>query len=104
MKLPIANCRLLPQGGTAHRLRTICLLPIRACPKIVASAILADAGPELSARRLSVVIEKTPVIIAHITLRMLFPGGKMPPSTAGKDACHHIFRQALEGRQSLNQN
>jgi len=31
---------------------------------------------------------------------MFFPGGKMPPSTAGKDACHHIFRQALEGRQS----
>jgi hypothetical protein len=24
-----------------------------------------------------------------------FPDGKMPPSTAGKDACRHIFRQAL---------
>jgi hypothetical protein len=25
----------------------------------------------------------------------VFPGGKMPPFTAGKDACRHIFRQAL---------
>jgi hypothetical protein len=27
--------------------------------------------------------------------RSFFPGGRMPPSTAGKDACRYIFRPAL---------
>jgi hypothetical protein len=30
----------------------------------------------------------------------VFPGGKMPPSTAGKDACRYIFKQALNGSWS----
>jgi hypothetical protein len=37
---------------------------------------------------------------AHV-VRTIVPGGKMPPSTAGKDACRYIFRQAL--KQGVNE-
>jgi hypothetical protein len=55
-------------------------------------AILADIEPGLPARRkrlgkgLRVVNPELPLI------RTLFPGGKMPPSTAGTDARRHISK------------
>ena len=32
-------------------------------------------------------------------MRMLFPGGKMRPSTAGRDACRHIIRRTYGFRR-----
>jgi hypothetical protein len=63
----------------------------------VASAILADVEPGLPARRDRVAIGN--IIGSRCERSILctvFPGGRMPPSTAGKDACRHIFRQALK--------
>jgi len=61
----------------------------RGCLKIVASAILADVKLWLPARRNRLAIGKTTVESGRFTLRTLFPGGKMPPSTAGRDACRY---------------
>jgi hypothetical protein len=60
--------------------------------KLVASAILADVEPWLPARRNCVASEKAMVKSKRFASRTFFPGGKMPPSTAGKDACRHIFK------------
>jgi hypothetical protein len=62
---------------------------------IVASAILAYVEPGLPARRISVATDETLINPKRFAQRRLFPGGRMPPSTAGKDACRHIFKQAL---------
>jgi len=66
------------------------------CAKIVASAILADVEPWLPARRNRVATGKTTFKSGRFILRTLFPGGKMPPSTAGRDACRYIFREPLK--------
>ena len=71
---------------------------LRACLKMVASAILADVEPGLPARRNCVATGKVMVKCERFDRWTVFPGGKMPPSTAGKDACRHIFRQALRKR------
>jgi uncharacterized protein (DUF885 family) len=63
--------------------------------KKVASAILADVEPWLPARRIGVATEETSVNPKLFARRKPFPGGRMPPSTAGKDACRHIFNPAL---------
>jgi hypothetical protein len=68
---------------------------LRACLKKVASAILADVEPWLPARRIGVATDETSVNPKRFARRSFFPGGRMPPSMAGKDACRHIFRQAL---------
>src|ERR1035441_9044104 len=68
---------------------------IRAGLKMVASAILADVEPGLPARRNCVAPGKVMVKCERFDRWTVFPGGKMPPSTAGKDACPHIFRQDL---------
>ena len=68
---------------------------LRACLKMVASAILADVEPRFPTRRDGVCKGKTVVVIERCYARRFFPGGKMPPSTAGRDACRYIFRQAL---------
>jgi arylsulfatase A-like enzyme len=67
-----------------------------ACLKMVASAILADVEPWLPARRNNVEIEPAAAHFKPATAREIFPGGRMPPSTAGRDACRHVFRQALQ--------
>jgi len=69
---------------------------------MVASAILADVEPWLPARRNRVATWKTTVKPELSTLRTFFPGGKMPPSAAGKDACLHIFRQPLRDMMFLS--
>ena len=69
---------------------------VRACLKMVASAILADVEPGLPARRNCVATGKVMVKCERFDRWTVFPGGKMPPSTAGKDACRHIFRQTLK--------
>ena len=56
---------------------------------------MADVEPGLPARRNCVATGKVMVKCERFDRWMVFPGGKMPPSTAGKDACRHIFRQAL---------
>src|ERR1035437_8442118 len=66
-----------------------------ACLKQVASVILADVEPWLPARRNGVATGQTTVASERFALRAVFPDGKMPPSTAGKDACRHLFRPAL---------
>jgi hypothetical protein len=63
---------------------------IRACLKKVASAILADVEPGLPARRIGVDMDKTLANSERFARRTFFPGGSMPPSTAGKDACRYI--------------
>jgi hypothetical protein len=68
---------------------------LRAGLKMVASAILADVEPGLPARRNRVAAKKTTGPFGRFTHPAFFPGGKMPPSTAGRDACRHIFRQPL---------
>ena len=68
---------------------------LRACLKMVASAILADVELGLPARRNCVATGKVMMKCERFDRWTVFPGGKMPPSTAGKDACRHIFRQAL---------
>jgi hypothetical protein len=42
-----------------------------------------------------VATDETSVNPKRFARRSFFPGGRMPPSSAGKDACRHIFRQAL---------
>jgi hypothetical protein len=74
-----------------------CRRSLSAGLKKVASAILADVEPWLPARRIGAATDQTSVNSERFTLRSSFPGGRMPPSTAGKDACRHIFRQALSG-------
>ena len=73
---------------------------LRACLKIVASAILADVEPRLPARRNRVAMKKIIVTMKRFNLRAILPGGKMPPSTAGRDARRHIFRHALKPSSS----
>jgi hypothetical protein len=80
--------------------RKKCMKRFRGCLKKVASAILADVEPWLPARRTGVTTNETPVNSERFARRSFFPGGRMPPSTAGKDACRHIFRPALS-EQSL---
>jgi aspartyl-tRNA(Asn)/glutamyl-tRNA(Gln) amidotransferase subunit B len=41
-------------------------------------------------------MDKTLANSERFARRTFFPGGRMPPSTAGKDACRYIFRQALD--------
>jgi hypothetical protein len=43
-------------------------------------------------------MKKIIVTMKRCNLRAILPGGKMPPSTAGRDARRHIFRHALTGR------
>jgi hypothetical protein len=69
---------------------------LRAGLKTVASAILADVEPGLPARRNRVATGKTIGGFERSIIRTVFPGGGTPPSTAGKDARRHIFRQALK--------
>src|SRR5450759_2283852 len=57
---------------------------LRACLKKVASAILADVEPWLPARRNGVATGQTTVKSERFALHAVFPGGKMPPSTAGR--------------------
>ena len=71
-------------------------MPLKASLKKVASAILADVEPRLPARRTGVATRKPQVESERFARRAVFPGGKMPPSTAGKDAFRHIFSQALK--------
>jgi len=59
---------------------------LRACLKMVASAILADVEPGLPARRNGVATGKVMVKCERFDRWTVFPGGKMPPFTAGKDA------------------
>jgi hypothetical protein len=70
--------------------------PFRACLKKVASAILADVEPGLPARRNGAASETDMVKSRRFASQTVYPGGKMPPSTAGKDACRHIIRPALK--------
>jgi hypothetical protein len=79
-------------------LRSGDVLSLRACLKTVASAILADVEPGLPARRDCVATGKTIGRCGRSIIPTVFPGGRMPPSTAGKDACRHMFRQAKETR------
>jgi len=57
---------------------------LRAGLKMVASAILADVEPGLPARRNGVAAKKTTGPFGRFTQPAFFPGGKMPPSTAGR--------------------
>jgi hypothetical protein len=41
-------------------------------------------------------MKKIIVTMKRFNLRAILPGGKMPPSTAGRDARRHIFRHALK--------
>jgi hypothetical protein len=68
---------------------------LSACLKNVALAILADGESWLPARRKGVATEKATVKSERFALRTFFPDGKMPASTAGRDARRHIFRQAF---------
>jgi len=63
---------------------------MKACLKNVASAILADVEPWLPARRIGAAMDGAFPDLKRISQRSFFPGGKMPPSTAGKDACRYI--------------
>jgi len=63
---------------------------------MVASVILADVEPWLPARRNGGAMETTFVTHQRFILRTIFPGGRMPPSTAGKDARRHICGRALK--------
>jgi len=68
---------------------------------MVASAILADVEPGLPARRNCVAMGKVMMKCERFDRWTIFTGGKMPPSTAGKDACRHIFRQTLRERAGV---
>ena len=68
---------------------------MRAGLKSVASAILADVEPWLPARRISAAMAQALVKSERFAWRSFFPGGRMPPSTAGKDACRYIPAAAL---------
>ncbi len=41
-------------------------------------------------------MKKIIVTMKRFNLRAILPRGKMPPSTAGRDARRHIFRHALK--------
>jgi hypothetical protein len=68
---------------------------VKAGLKMVAAAILADVEPGLPARCNRVAAKITTGLFGRFNHPAFFPGGKMPPSTAGRDACRHIFRQPL---------
>jgi hypothetical protein len=55
------------------------------CLKMVVSAILAGAELWPPARWKRVATRKITDNIERQTMRMIFPGGKMPPSTAGTE-------------------
>ena len=69
---------------------------LRACLKYVASAILADGESWLPARRKGDATEEATVKSKRFALRAFFPDGKMPASTAGRDA-RPTFSDRLSG-------
>ncbi len=73
-----------------------CRNKVRAGLKMVASASLADVEPGFQpGGGGGVATVKRVVMPSHFRRPWFFPDGKMPSSTAGRDACRYIFRQTL---------
>ena len=61
----------------------------------VASAILADVEPCFQPAEKSSAIINAFEIPGNGVMATILPGGRMPPSTAGREARRYIFRQAI---------
>jgi hypothetical protein len=61
-------------------------MAIKACLKTVASAILADLESGFQPDGKDVERTNGPVCLSGSARRVIFPGGKMPSSTAGQEA------------------
>jgi hypothetical protein len=72
-------------------------ISLRACLKTVASDILADVESGFQPGGIGVVTDETSVNPKHSARRSLFPGGRMPPFTAGREARRYIFKTDIAG-------
>jgi len=63
---------------------------------------LADVEPGFQPAEKTSEISKASEIPSGGIMVALLPGGRMPPSTAGREARRYIFRQALSGERERN--
>jgi hypothetical protein len=61
----------------------------------VASAILADVEPGILPGGQNVKKLMTEIVLKNLGSPSADPGGKMPPFTAGRDACRYLLSDSL---------
>jgi hypothetical protein len=72
-------------------------ISLRACLKTVASAILADVESGFQPGGIGVIMGNRLEIFCPFPIATLFPGGRMPPFTAGQEARRYILKTDIAG-------